>query len=368
MFRLTIKNYLLHIPYSVLLIIQMLIVLFITNHTLIQVIRDSKTLDNVVVNKELYLVENNQDDKDNFIKDVKKLVGENCVGYMYSDISVGIDKIDYREVPSLEYINTTMEKVQYILKEGHWFTNEDNQIILGEQIAEIYNVGDEVVLTKDGKKKKVVVAGILKNPGQCIHLDKNADGNLCSLMNQGWGAMLTNSVEILEWMGTDSNLEAVSLIVNVEGKKSAIELLKNRYKVTSLEQAKENGKIQIRKDVIGNGMYMMFLLVMAFVGVSIQIYMYFRRNQKEYQLYRMLGLGYGGIFVLWCGQHIINLAMVVAAFFSFCNFIVKRKVFNSKITDGNTVLFLTIYCLVYIMLIIFVYMAIVKKWRRRYHM
>ena len=194
---------------------------------------------------------------------------------------------------SRHYINATIEQIQYTLKEGTWFTNKENQVILGGTIAQMYHAGDKIVLTQDGRQKKVVVAGILKDPGRCIHLDKNADGDLSSLVQQGYSVLLTNSRKILKWAGQDRYLEAVSLIVDGTENKSAMEILKKNYKVTSLEKAIENGKRKIRKNTVGNVLYMGTLLAMAFASVSIQIYMYLRRNREQYQLYRMLGLSNG---------------------------------------------------------------------------
>lgn len=355
MFRLLIKNYLLHLPYSLLLIIQMLIVLFITNHTFLQVVRDTKAMDNIIVDKGFYLVESEQENNKEFLENVVKIMGKNCVGYMYRNMEIGIDENDYTKMPSLEYINATMEQIQYTLKEGTWFTNKENQVILGGTIAQMYHAGDKIVLTQDGRQKKVVVAGILKDPGRCIHLDKNADGDLSSLVQQGYSVLLTNSMKILKWAGQDRYLEAVSLIVDGTENKSAMEILKKNYKVTSLEKAIENGKRKIRKNTVGNVLYMGTLLAMAFASVSIQIYMYLRRNREQYQLYRMLGLSNGGIFVLWFGQHIVNLAITTIGFYSIMNYIEKKQFLGGKVTDENTIFFLALYVCVYSVLVGVVY-------------
>lgn len=94
---------------------------------------------------------------------------------------------------------------------------------------------------------------------------------------------------------------------------------------------------------------------MAFASVSIQIYMYLRRNREQYQLYRMLGLSNGGIFVLWFGQHIVNLAITTIGFYSIMNYIEKKQFLGGKVTDENTIFFLALYVCVYSVLVGVVY-------------
>ena len=53
MLRLTIKNYVIHLPYSILLMLQMVIVLFIVNNTLVKVVDELGTAKHITFEKDL---------------------------------------------------------------------------------------------------------------------------------------------------------------------------------------------------------------------------------------------------------------------------------------------------------------------------
>lgn len=361
MLRLTIKNYVVHLPYSILLMLQMVIVLFIVNNTLVKVVDELGTVKHITFEKDLYLVENDSESEEKFLEDVTAIVGEDHVGYMYQNGTIGIGKTDYMETPPLEYISSAMEKIQYDLKEGQWFSGKENEIILGGTVSKSYHAGDEVLLTRDGEQKTVKVVGILKSPGKTIHLTGNSIENLFSCMNKGESVLFTNSKELFEWAGFESELEAGALVVDLTGREACKKELENKYNVVSLEQAKNNGENTIIKDTIGNALYMCVLVGIALVSVSIQIYMYLRRNQKEYHLYRMLGLGRGGIFGIWCTQHIINLGIVTIILYVLSNLTGKESVAETGTLNWTSVLFHAIYCLLYIMVTVVVFQLTAKK-------
>ena len=315
----------------------------------------------ITFEKDLYFVENNTNSDDKFLEDVIDIAGESHVGYMYRNGTIGIDEKDYIETPPLEYINSTMEKIRYNLKEGQWFSGKENEVILGGTIARSYHAGDEIRLTRAGDEKKVKVVGILENPGKIIHLTGNSADNLFSSMKQGKSVLLTNSRELFEWTGFDSELEAGMLVVDLSEQKACKKKLEEKYNVISLEQAKSNGKNIVIKDTAGNALYMFVLVSIALVSVSIQIYMYLRRNQKEYHLYRMLGLGRSGIFGIWCTQHIINLGVVTIILYIFANLTGSENVAETGTLKGTSVLFHTIFCLLYIAVTILVFLFTARK-------
>lgn len=364
MLRLTVKNYMLHLKYSVLLILQMIIVLFIMDQTFIEMVNQIKTLDNITFEKNLYFVENTVRPEQQFLEDVTEIVGKSHVGYMYRIGTIGIEEKNELEVPPLEYINSTMENIHYALKEGKNFSNKENEVILGGKIAVLYDAGDEIVLTRNGKKKKVVVTGILKSPGKCVHLTENSAENLFSCVNKGQSVMLTNSKELLEWASSDSVLEADTLVVDMSDKKSNISKLQKKYNVISLEKAKSNGKKEIIKNTAGNVLYMCVLLGIALVSVSIQIYMYLRRNKEEYQLYRMLGLGRVGIFVIWCTQHIVNLGIVAIVLYVISE-LTEKSSYMTGTVNWTKLIFYVLYCLLYLTVTILVFKVTSKGLERK---
>lgn len=362
MLRLTLKNYMLHLSYSIVLILQMVIVLFAVSNTLIQVINDNKILDNVIFEEEFYFVERNETDEKQFVEEVEKIVGENCVGYMYHNGTIGMDGLDEIETPPLEYLNPKMEKIQYTLKEGHWFSGKENEVVLGGKVSENYHAGDEILLEKNDTQKKANIIGILKEPAKVIHLEGSDGENLFDCMNKRKSVMLTNSKELLAWTGEGSRLEASLLVVDVTGKKSCLENLQEKYIVTSLEQAKNNGKKQIIKDTVGNLLYMCILVGIALLSVSMQIYIYLRRNKEEYRVYRMLGMSRSGIFGIWCTQHIVNLGIVMIILYLIAY--LTEDIGRSSGTTGISlahVVFHGVYCLLYILITVVVYKMTIKS-------
>lgn len=358
MLRLAIKNYIINIPYAILLVLQMIIVLYAVNNTLIEMIHENKVLGNITFEENLFFIDGNGQTGKRFIEDVTKIVGENCVGYMYKNGEVTVDEKDVICTPPLEYLNTTMEKIHYVLKEGQWFSDKENEVIIGGEIAQEYHSGDEITLKKDKKEKKVIVVGILREPGKVVHLTGSDGENLFSSMNQGKSVMLTNSKQLLAWTGKESSVEADKLVVDVENQ-DCLQILKKKYRVTSLEKAKSNGKKEIIKNTVGNILYMSILVGIALFSVCIQIYIYLRRNKEEYQIYRMLGLGRIGILQIWCMQHIINLGIVMIILYILLHLTGTMGESNSILTAF--MLFHIIYCLLYFVITIFVCEVALKE-------
>lgn len=319
MLRLIFKNYILHLPYSLLLIVQMVIVVFLLNVSFVLLDNENKALNNISFEEDFYVVRVN-DNGQRKLEELQKIVGQENVGYMERNGEICVDERDSAESPGVYYLSPLMKRVTYKLSKGTWFTGAENEVILGGAIGAEYKVGDEITISEEGgEEKKATVVGILASPALVLDFSgMDIEDGLYDMFFQQRNVCLTNGVELVS--GAGGKIQSSDYLIKISNKKD-LEKIQEKYYAVSMQKLFEKSKKQAQKYTAEETMELIVLITIAFVSVAIQIYLYLKKNKKEYMLYRMLGMSRVGIYGMLFCQHLCNMAI---AFF-FLYLIYDRK-------------------------------------------
>lgn len=304
MIHLAIKNYILHIPYSIVLIIQMVIVVFIMNITFVIQDTQNKVLDNISFEDDFYLLRARKIDYEK-VKEIEKIVGKGNVGYLGKRGGIEFDENDDVNSPAVYYISPLMEKVTYQLSAGRWFSGAANEIILGGEIGAKYKVGDIITLHMEEETKEVTVVGILRSPALVLDFSgMELEGGLYDMFFQQKNVCLTNTWELVE--GHRGGIQGVDCMVRIINQEQ-LKKLQGKYLVKSLKSMYKESKEEARRYTHEQLLEISVLVGIAFLSVAIQIFLYLKKNKRELGTYRILGMSSLGNYGIVFFQYLCNM-------------------------------------------------------------
>lgn len=304
MIRLAIKNYVLHIPYSVLLIIQMVVVIFIMNVTFVIQDTQNKALDNISFEEDFYFLRGRKIDYET-IEEIEKVVGKGNVGYLGHRGGIEFDDNDDLNSPAIYYLSPFMEKVTYQLSDGNWFTGAKNEVILGGEIGAKYDVGDTITLHTQEETKEVKVVGILKAPARVLDFSgMDMEYGLYNMFFEQKNVCLTTTKELVNGYG--GGIQGSDCMVRITDK-SQLKILQKKYYIKSVSAMYKISKEEARQYTSEQLFKIGILVGIAFSSVAIQIFLYLKKNKKELKIYHMLGISRMGNYGILFFQYLCNM-------------------------------------------------------------
>lgn len=304
MIRLAIKNYILHIPYSILLIIQLVVVIFIMNVTFVIQDTENKALDNISVNEDFYLLRGRKINYET-IEELENVVGKGNVGYLGYRGGIEFDDNDDINSPAIYYLSPLMEKVTYQLSDGSWFTGAENEVILGGEIGAKYKVGDIITLHAQEETNKVKVVGILKAPAKVLDFSgMDMEDGLYDMFREQKNVCLTTTKELVHGYG--GGIQGSDCMVQITDE-SQLQILREKYYIKSMSVMYKISKEEARQYTNERLFEIGILLGIALFSVAIQIFLYLKKNRKELEIYHMLGMSRIGNYGILFFQYLCNM-------------------------------------------------------------
>lgn len=310
MLRIIGKIYLQNFPHSILLSVQLVLVSFIFNISFVMTTSDWQMLKNVNIPEGALYFATGKEMECVDLEKLKKLLGEERVGYIERNGNKCVDGADVIKSPGVVYLGGALTKISYELSEGQWFGGTKHEVILGGDIASDYKVGDTLVISEGNVNEEAVVVGILKSPAREPNFDTTDIDSFSALLWEKDSVLLTNDEDLVQGESISYKVQQQSCLLDLSNTpKQIIAQIKEDYEIClvqdALAHAKSEQKVRTAKETVR----LTILVAIAFVSVAIQIFLYVRKHKKELNIFRMLGMSWCGIYGITMFGHICNIGI-----------------------------------------------------------
>lgn len=310
MLRIITKLYLQNFPYSLLLLVQLVLVAFIFNISFVMTTSDWQMLKNVNMPKGEFYLATGKEIEGVDLKKLKELLGEERVGYIERNGNKCIDGVDTIKSPGVVYLGGALTKISYELSDGKWFGETEHEVILGGDIASRYKIGDTLVISEGNMKEEAVVIGILKSPVREPNFDSTYINDFSALLWEKDSVLLTNDEDLVQGESTFYKVQQQSCFLNLSNtKKEIVTQIKEDYEICLVQDALEHAKAEQKVRTAKETFQLTILIAIAFVSVAIQIFLYVQKYKKELNVFRMLGMSWCGIYAITMFGHICNIGI-----------------------------------------------------------
>lgn len=195
---------------------------------------------------------------------------------------------------------------------------------------------------KRNSEKKGYVIGILKEPVRELNFESSGIADFENLLWSKEHVIYTNDGDFISGEGFGYKIETKSCLLNLKNTSSKIIAeIKKEYKICDVKKSWNVGMAKQGQRKEGEKLRLSIFFIITLLSVAIQVFLYVRKNKKEFQIFRMLGMSWNGIYgMILCG----HLGNVCIGILGMCILFQSKGILTSYGFVSNTDLMKSGWC------------------------